>query len=188
MTDIEQRQEINAGTMMQIRKCREADIAAVTDFYDRVVAYLESHVNYPRWVYREYPSENFVRQMTDERSLYACLENEEIVGAFVLNDDPQGNYKKGKWSRDIPDGEYLVIHALAIATDRRGNGLGAEIVNFCVEEARKNGYKALRLDAVPDNIPALKLYKKSGFVYVGDADLDRGIDYIPTFSLLEMNF
>ena len=44
------------------------------------------------------------------------------------------------------------------------------------------------MDAVPDNIPALKLYKKSGFVYVGDADLDRGIDYIPTFSLLEMNF
>ncbi len=85
-------------------------------------------------------------------------------------------------------GEYLVIHALAIATDRRGKGLGEEIVNFCIEEARKNGYKDLRLDAVPDNIPALKLYKKSGFVYVGDADLDRGIDYIPTFSLLEMNF
>ncbi|SDB67093.1 Ribosomal protein S18 acetylase RimI [Butyrivibrio sp. INlla16] len=173
---------------MKIRKCREKDIAVVTAFYDRVVEYLECHVNYPRWVYKEYPSESFVRQMTDENSLYICFENDEIVGAFVLNEDPQGNYRKGKWSRDIPDGEYLVIHALAIATDKHGRGLGSEIVNFCIEEARKNGYKALRLDAVPDNIPALKLYKKSGFAYVGDEDLDRGIDYIPSFSLLEMNF
>ncbi len=172
---------------MVIRKCRNEDIELAGAFYDSVVEYLEKNVNYPKWVYKEYPSEGFVREMTAANTLYICLEDDGIIGAFVLNDDPQGNYKKGRWNRDLKDGEYLVIHALAIASDKQGKGLGSKIVDFCIKEAREKGYKAVRLDAVPENTPAIKLYKKHGFVYVGDEDLDRGIEEIPVFSLLEYN-
>ena len=50
------------------------------------------------------------------------------------------------------------------------------------------GYKAFRLDIVPGNAPAQKLYEKSGFKYAGDAGLDRGIAHIPVFSLYELNW
>ena len=56
------------------------------------------------------------------------------------------------------------------------------------EKAREDGYKALRLDVVPDNIPARRLFEKNGFVYAGDADLGRGYDEIPVFSLYELSF
>ena len=174
--------------IMQIRKCRETEIVEVGAFYDEIVWWLDNHINYPKWMYKIYPSESFVRESTMAEEQYVCMEGRKLAGAFVLNDDPQGNYQKGKWARHIPDGEYMVLHALAISPELQGKGLGAEIVRFCTEEAKSKGYKAFRLDIVPGNAPAQKLYEKSGFKYAGDADLDRGIAHIPVFSLYELNW
>ncbi len=38
------------------------------------------------------------------------------------------------------------------------------------------------------NYPARQLYEKKGFTFAGDADLDRGIEEIPIFSLYELNW
>ena len=58
---------------------------------------------------------------------------------------------------------------------------------LCIQYARKNGYKAIRLDVVPGNVPAIRLYEKMGFTYAGTADLLRGIEDIPLFDLYELN-
>ncbi len=94
-----------------------------------------------------------------------------------------GSARKRQSQRDT-----RLLHALAISPEMQGKGLGAEIVRFCTEEAKSKGYKAFRLDIVPGNAPAQKLYEKSGFKYAGDADLDRGIAHIPVFSLYELNW
>lgn len=184
--------EIIEGRMekeeMQIRKCQEAEIVPVGAFYDDVVLWLDHHINYPKWMYKIYPSENWAREMTEAGEQYICVDGKKIVGAFVLNADPQGNYRKGNWSQDLPDGAYMVLHALAIDPELQGRGLGAEVVRFCTEKAKAEGYKALRLDIVPGNIPAKKLYEKTGFRYVEDVDLDRNIAHIPMFSLYELNW
>lgn len=174
--------------MIQIRKCEEADIASAGAFYDRVVQWLDAHRNYPLWRYREYPSEESVRTMTAEGSQYICLDADQVIGAFVLNDDPQGKYRNGKWEKNLPDGSYMVLHTLAVDPDLNGKGIGSKAIDFCVEKAKADGFRALRVDLVPDNLPARKLYEKNGFTYAGDADLERGIDGIPVFSLFEKNW
>lgn len=173
---------------MQIRKCREADVAPAGAFYDSVVLWLDNHINYPKWMYKIYPSEISVREMTAAGNQYLCVDGEKIIGAFALNADPQGNYQKGDWSRKLPDGAYMVLHALAIAPELQGHGLGEEVVRFCTEKAKTDGYKALRLDIVPGNLPAKRLYEKNGFRYVGDVDLERGLAHIPIFSLYELDW
>lgn len=173
---------------IQIRKCREADVAAVGAFYDRIVHWLDNHINYPKWIYRVYPSEPSAREMTAAGEQYICMDDREIIAAFVLNTDPQGSYQKGEWARDLPDGSYMVLHALAIAPELQGQGLGAKVVRFCVEKAKADGFKALRVDIVPGNLPARKLYEKCGFQYAGDVDLERGLAHIPVFSLYELNW
>lgn len=55
----------------------------------------------------------------------------------------------------------------------------------CIIYAKERGFQAIRLDVVPDNVPAKKLYEKCGFVYVGDVDLEHGIEAIPEFSMYE---
>ena len=172
---------------MEIRLCEKTDIEATGAFYDNVVLWLDAHVNYPKWEYKVYPSVEFVEEKTEEKTLYICEEAGKIVGAFVLNADPNGDYQKGNWSRDLEDGDYLVIHSLAIAPEAQGLGLGSKVIDFSVDEAKKRGYSSIRLDVVPDNIPAKKLYEKNGFSYSGDFDLGRGIEDIPEFSLYELN-
>ena len=88
--------------------------------------------------------------------------------------------------KDLPEGSYLTLHAFAVEPDIHGQGLGSKMLQFCIEKARSEGYKALRLDIVPTNIPARRLYEKNGFQYVGEADLERGIEDIPVWSLFEL--
>ena len=172
---------------MEIRKCRETDIPDAGRFYDRVIEWLDAHVNYPKWVYKVYPSETSVRAQTRNGAQYICTDGGEIVGAFVLNADPEGSYGKGRWERELDEGSYLVVHALAVDPERQRGGIASEIVRYCIGQAEAGGYPAIRLDIVPDNHPARALYEKHGFRYAGDADLDRGIEAIPVFSLYELN-
>lgn len=173
---------------MRIRKCTEKDVPDAGAFYDQVVMWLDHHINYPKWLHGVYPSEESVRKMTRLGDQFLCEEDGAIVGAFVLNTDPQGNYQKGNWKRAIPDGSYLILHSLAIAPDLHGKGFGSEVIRFCEDKAKSEGYKALRVDIVPDNHPARKLYEKNGFTWAGDVDLERGIERIPVFSLYEKNW
>lgn len=172
---------------MEIRKCLEADVARTGLFYDGVILWLDAHVNHPRWIYRVYPSERSVRTMAEKGSQYICTDGGAIVGAFALNAEPQGSYRKGRWSQELADGDYLVLHALAIDPAAQRRGAGSEIIRFCIDRARAEGYRAIRVDIVPTNAPARRLFEKNGFAHVGDVDLELGIGDIPAFSLYEYN-
>ena len=88
----------------------------------------------------------------------------------------------------IKSGEYMVIHTLATRIDSYGKGVATQMVKFCIDKAKARGYKAIRLDVVPDNYPAIKLYQKCGFVFAGEKDLQRGFEHIPTFCLYGIDF
>lgn len=172
---------------MIITKCLPQYVENVGKFYDEVVKYLTEHVNYPRWMYKNYPSTPFAREMTDAECLFVCKEGNEIVGAFALDEDRSNEYATVHWSVTLEPNKYLVCHALAIAAPLQGRGLGKQIVQYMIDYAKQHGYKAIRLDVVPDNYPARKLYESFGFRFVGDYDLGRGYEHIPLFSLYELN-
>ena len=173
---------------MEIRKCREEDIARTGNFYDRVVKQLDEHVNYPRWIYRVYPSEGTVRSMTEAGAQYVCTHEGDIVGAFALDDRPPECFSNGSWRRDLPAGSYMVLHALAVDPAFQRRGAASEIVRFCIDRAKSEGYRAMRVDIIPDNVPARTLVEKHGFVYAGDAASGLEFAGIPTFSLYELNW
>ncbi len=53
---------------------------------------------------------------------------------------------------------------LFLRGDFRGLGLGRELIERLIEEARKIGYKKMRLDTLPGKMPrAVKLYELYGF-------------------------
>lgn len=173
---------------MEIRQCKMNEVERVGAFYDGVVKYLDEHVNYPRWIYKVYPTASSAQEMTEQGCQFVCLDDGEIVGAFVLNEDSDGEYLQADgWSQSLSTSEYLVCHALATATHRQRQGIGKRIVQFCINYSKAHDYKAIRLDVVPDNTPAKKLYESFGFKYVCDNELGRGYKHIPTFSLYELN-
>ena len=175
------------GSRMKIRKCSEADIAGTGEFYDGIVKWLDEHINYPRWIYGVYPSADSVRAMTKDGSQYLCISGGRITGAFALNAKPQGCYWKGNWKRDLPEGAYMVLHAMAVAPEMQRQGIASEIIRFCINQAGSQGYRAIRVDIVPDNYPARRLFEKNGFTWAGDTDLELDIGNIPLFSLYKLN-
>lgn len=172
---------------MEIRQCTEEFVQQVGDFYDEVVLYLTKNVNYPKWKYKNYPSLETVKAATREGAQYFCLNYGKVVGAFVLNADPQGNYARARWSKDLADGQYLVIHSFATHPELYRKGVATKMLEFCMQQARKRKMQAMRLDVVPTNFPAKAFYEKHGFHFVGEMDLERGFEDIPTFCLYEFN-
>lgn len=118
------------------------------EFYDRVTEYLERHINYPKWEHGVYPSRISAEKAIEAGELYSCVDNDKIVGIYVLNDNPQGYYDAGEWEKDLNTGEYLVIHSLASDPELYGKGIARAMVKSCIETARNKSYKALRLDVV----------------------------------------
>ena len=62
-----------------------------------------------------------------------------------------------------------------------------KIIRFCIDQDGSQGYRAIRVDIVPDNYPARTLFEKNGFTWAGDADLKLNIGNIPVLSLYELN-
>ena len=45
-----------------------------------------------------------------------------------------------------------------------GKGIAAHLIGGCIEYAAAEGFQQIRLEVASDNIPAIRLYEKSGFV------------------------
>ena len=132
-------------------------LGALTEFYLGVTTYLDSHINYPKWTPGVYPGEESIRAAINAGTQYVCMEGDEIVGAFIYNADPQGAYENGDWEVELNEGEYAVIHSLAVAVKHYGEGIGTKMVEFCIEKAKTRAIKR------SDWISSPKTYRQKGF-------------------------
>lgn len=171
-----------------IEKASQSHLDALAEFYDMVTDHLEATVNYPKWTKEVYPGRESIQRAIEGGVQYICTWEGKTVGAFILNRDPQGNYAAGEWKKEVPEGEYMVIHTLAVSPDCARQGIGRLMIDYAIDCARAGGCRTIRLDVVPDNIPARKLYEKAGFTFAGEKDLERDIPEIPLFALYELNF
>ena len=170
---------------MYIRKATLEDLPALDKFYNQVVDYLYQTKNYPRWEKNVYPCLETIMEKIQKGEPYIGFLGPFVGGAFVFNEDPAGDYSVGDWQQTLKEGEYAIIHTLAVHYSFYKRGLGGEMVNYCINLAKELGYKSLRIDVVPDNYPARELYERLGFSYAGNKDLGRNFEDIPTFCLYE---
>jgi ribosomal protein S18 acetylase RimI-like enzyme len=57
--------------------------------------------------------------------------------------------------------------AIAVVPNKRGHGLGSQLLDALMKRAREDGFGALSLSVEPEN-PALPLYERFGFRKVGE--------------------
>ncbi len=166
-----------------IEKCDVSQLDALVEFYNAVIDHLDATVNYPLWTKGVYPAEGSIRGYIHRDAQYACIKDGRIVGAFALT---EGDYPEVGWSVPLRGDQYLVIHSFATLPEVSGRGIGRGVVQWCIDRAKKLGYRGMRIDVVPSNSPAAKLYEKLGFRWVARADLD--VEGVPLFDLYELNF
>ncbi len=62
----------------------------------------------------------------------------------------------------ISDGEYYIGH-LAVLPEKRGHGIGRQLIKFAENQARVKGLKGVALDVEVENERARRLYEDLGF-------------------------
>ncbi len=54
----------------------------------------------------------------------------------------------------------MVLQTLAIDPSMQRHGLTSDIIEFCIDKAKSEGYDAIRIDVILDNYPAKKIFLK----------------------------
>ena len=157
--------------MLDIRAARAGEFAAVRSFYHKLIDMMEGAEFHPRWEKCVYPSDDFLRSSIERGELYVGMLGEEIAAAMVINGEGADGYDGAPWRVRAADGEFSVIHALGVLPPHHGRGFARELVAAAKEIARSRGHRALRLDVLNGNLPAVKLYESEGFRFVSRVKL-----------------
>lgn len=84
--------------------------------------------------------------------------------ALIFNDEPAYSSIDGKW---LSDGDFLVVHRVAVSEDFRGKGVIKEMFRLFEEYAVQNNIFSIKVDTNFDNNPMLAILEKLGYTYCG---------------------
>ncbi len=90
-----------------------------------------------------------------EQTFIGAFEGERCVGLAVLNDC---------WYK------YMDLNDLKVCRDRRGQGIGAALVEKSLEVALQKGYRGIYAVGQANNLAACRFYLKNGFTIGGFND------------------
>ena len=118
------------------------------------------------WQKDIYPSREFLRDATENEELFVGTEGGAVIGAMVMNHQFNEEYRKCPWPIQADDGEVTIIHALAVHPMQKQKGYAKQLVQFAIDYGREHQQKAIRIDVLPRNRNAKKLYSGMGFRHV----------------------
>lgn len=156
-----------------IREIQKADNVAIAKVIRGVL--IEHNVPKVGTAYAD-PSLDFMfENYCEEKSGYFVVENEgKIIGGAGIA--PLENGPK----------EICELQKMYFLSEARGLGLGAKLMEVCLEKARQFGFKKCYLETMPYMTNAQNLYKKSGFQYLDKPLGNTGHNACPVWMLKEL--
>lgn len=113
-----------------------------------------------------YPLRSNVEADIANQALYCMRENGAIIGIVVIDENQSPEYEKLDWQ--YTEGPILVVHRFAVLPSAQKKGIGKKLMDFALDFALSNGYKAIRLDAYSGNERTLNFYKNRGYSKIGE--------------------
>jgi len=105
------------------------------------------------------PASYIKREKEQKDILIGAFENKEIIGCCVLT--PRAN-------------DILQLRQMAVKKEYRGKRIGAAIIEFAEDVARKNDFSILMMHA---RDPVIDFYKKCGYKISGEQFFEVGIGH-----------
>ena len=149
---------------MIFRKAEKEDFYKIRSLYWNLIDQEQNDPSFPHWKKEIHPSDEMIQNSIDSTELYVLSDDEKITACVIANAEKVDGYSDAPWQ--IDSDEVIVLHVLAVHPDHRGKGLARKLVENVIEQERKAGKKALRLDVIENNTTAEKLYQKLGFQYI----------------------
>lgn len=149
-----------------IRIARKEDIDQIMAIVHDTIEDLNREGNY-QWD-ELYPTEEHFLNDIQNHHLYIIESEDKVAGFICLNQEEDEAYKTVNWRLDAP---ALVIHRFAIKRDKKRQGFGTKLVEFAIRFAKNKGLNYVKVDTNVKNTAMNNLFKKLGFVYVGQVHL-----------------
>lgn len=163
---------------MTIRKAKPEEYAKALDFYYSVSDAMEGLPYRVTWRRGVYPiAEDLIGDL-----FLAVSEDDEIIGAILVNDRQGEGYETGIWA--VKTDKVAVTHLIAVSPDHRGEGIGRKLLDQARESVR-DWADVIRLDTLANNTPAKRLYESFGFHKTGDIEVEYESIGVKQFSLYE---
>jgi len=134
------------------------------------------------------PSSLDLKRDIEEGTLFTVQNEGEISGFCYLSFDGEPLYEKiydGSW---LSEGDFCVIHRVAVRSDKRGSGVFKSLVEFAEKTAKARGVHSLKIDTHRGNIRMRNALKKNGFLECGVIFLETGEERIGLEKVLEEVF
>ena len=168
---------------MIFRKAEKEDFDKISSLYWTLIDQEQDDPSCPHWKKGIHPSDEMIQDSIDKGDLYVLADGDEIAACVIANDEKVDGYSDTPWQ--IDSDEVIVLHVLAVHPNHRGKGLARRLVENVIEQERKAGKKALRLDVIENNTTAEKLYQKLGFQFIQTKTLYYDVVGKMTFKLYE---
>lgn len=149
---------------MIIRHANKTDLVDIMIIIEKAKIYMkENKIN--QWS-ENYPNEDVFLADLKENRLYVAEIDKKVVGMAVLILDGDADYKNidGKW---LSDGEYGVIHRIAVNPDYKSQNVAKNLLDFFEDKLKELNYDSIRVDTHKDNKSMLRFIEKNGFQKCG---------------------
>jgi len=114
-----------------------------------------------------YPNPEVIKSDIQNDAGYVLTHSDLVIGyvSVKINDEPAYADIQGTW---LSQGDFVVAHRIAIATQHIGKGLSKKILNFVEEFATANAINSVKVDTNHDNIAMLNIFERTGYQYCGE--------------------
>ncbi len=119
----------------------------------------------PQWQ-NGYPQAADIEEDCRRQIAHIMLDGDEIIayGAVIFTGEAAYNALEGKWLSDRP---YVVLHRLAVAQARRGQGVATRFFEAVARMAAARGVESFRVDTHEMNRIMRHTLQKLGFTCCG---------------------
>ena len=148
---------------MLARKAQNSEKNAVISFYEDICRELNGARYTPYWEVGVYPTYEELGENIENGRVYIGFENSDIACAAVISIGEDPIYADHEWNLRTDDQKIGIIHLLAVRSAYRGKGTSGEFLIYLLDQMRMMGLEVCHLDALGDNLPAVRFYEKFGF-------------------------
>ena len=141
---------------IMIKEARTEDAVKLIE-YTKIVGAQTDNLSFGKeGVGDKHEVEEFIKRISlDSKSvMYFAWKNDDIVGCANISG------MKRRMS-------HRANFAISVAKSEWGSGIGSALLEKCISFAKDNEIEIINLDTRSDNIRAISLYKKFGFIKIG---------------------
>ena len=125
-----------------------------------------------------YPNRDTIYTDIKNNSSYVLESKNEILATAMVSFEEDKTYRNiynGEW---VNNGDYAVIHRIAVSEKSKGNGVASTIIKEVENLCKENKVNSIKIDTHKDNISMQKLLAKNDFKYCGIIYLEDGSERI----------